>query len=159
MKRVLTGLAFLCTLSLVADLHAENDARTYYFQMICGSDKDLSKRPGAKPIGEKLRNQLESPFRWKHFADVSHGEFVLPSDHGRALIKLPENRELRVHRTGNQIEAQLYRNGQLLRTTRGAASAHSLIMGGDQGQGEEGCWFVVLRSDKPTTITAAAQSK
>ena len=157
MKRLVTGLAILCTFASVTTLRAQNEARTYYYQMICGSDKDLSHKPGARPIGEKLRTQLESPFRWKHFADVSRGEFILPSDHGRALIKLPENRELRVHRTGTQIEAQLYRNGQLVRTTRGAASSRSLIMGGDQGQ--DGCWFVVLRSDKPATITAAAQSK
>src|SRR4051812_41218087 len=157
MRRVLTALAVCSALSFVTAVRAADDARTYYFQMICGSDKDLSKKPGARPIGEKLRTRLESPFRWKHFADVSHGEFVLPSDHGRALVKLPENRELRVHRMGGQIEAQLYRNGQLVRTTRGAANAESLIMGGDQGQ--DGCWFVVLRRDKPMTITAAAETK
>jgi hypothetical protein len=152
MKRGVLVLAVVCTLFLAKEIKAE-EGRTYYYQMVCGSEKDLSKKPGAKPIGSKLRNQLENRFRWKHFAELTHGECVLPSDRGTVIVKLPEHRELRLHRNGKQLEAQLFRNGQVVRTTRAAIDLEPMIMGGDQG--EEGCWFVILRSDKPTTMTVA----
>src|SRR3954463_11405930 len=152
MRRGALILAIVCTLFLAVGLKAE-DARTYYYQMVCGSDKDLSKKPGAKPIGTKLRSQLETRFRWNHFAELTHGECVLPSDHGSVAVKLPEHRELRLHRNGDRLEAQLLRNGQVVRTTRAAVDLEPVIMGG--GQVQEGCWFVILRSDKPSTMTVA----
>jgi len=44
---------------LSGNLPAE-ESRTYYFQLIAGSNKDLASKPGAKPIGVKLRNELEA---------------------------------------------------------------------------------------------------
>jgi len=153
MKRLGLSLVVLCTLLAALGTHAAEE-RTYYYQMICGSDRDLSRKPGAKPIGLKLRTQLETPFKWKHWAELSHGTCLLPPEHGVAIAKLADNRELRIHRDGSQLHVELLRNGQLVRTQRTDANIQSLIMGGDQGR--DGCWFVVLRNDRPSTMTVVA---
>jgi len=148
----------LCLLALVSlrGNAAAEDGRTYYFQVICGSDKQLPAKADAKPIGAKLRSQLETKFRWKNYAELTHGECTV-NDFKTTTIKLPERREMQLQLTGNTIETRLYRGGQLVRKSREHANSRSLIMGGDQGPNES--WFIVIRRDKPSTIPAAAQAK
>lgn len=138
---------------LAGTLHAEG-VKTYYFQLICGSNKELAPDSKAKPIGSKLRSQLETKFRWKTYAEVSHGECTL-GPHKVTAIKLPEKREMQLELHGKLIEARLYRDGQLVRKAREAADSKSLIMGGDQGKDDS--WFIVIRQDKPSTTSVAAE--
>jgi hypothetical protein len=149
----LTVLYLVAMIFLCADMSAE-EGRTYYFQLICGSDKELPAKTGAKPVGPKLRSQFETKFRWKNWAELSHGECMLAENETRT-IKLPEKREMQLELSGKTLEVRLYRGGQLVRRTRGNAETESVIMGGDQGRDE--AWFIVIRHDKPSTITTAAE--
>jgi len=148
----------LCLLALVSlrGNAAAEEGRTYYFQLLCGSDKELPPKADAKPIGAKLRSQLEARFRWKSYAELTHGQCTV-SDFKTTTIKLPERREMQLELSGKTIEARLYRDGQMVRKAREHADSRSLIMGGDQGRNDS--WFIVVRRDKPSTITAAAQAK
>jgi len=153
MRRCLTILSLMVMISLCADALAD-EGRTYYFQVISGSDKELPAKTGAKPVGPKLRSQFEAKFRWKNWAELSHGECTLTENETRT-IKLPEKRELQLELSGKTLEVRLYRAGQLVRKTRGSAETESVMMGGDQGRDE--AWFIVIRHDKPGTITTASQ--
>jgi hypothetical protein len=133
-------------------LRAE-EARTYYFQMICGSDRELPLKGDFKAVGPKLRNQLEAKFRWKNWAEVSRGKCIVATNM-TASIRLPEQREMQLHLINPKtLEARLYRGKDLVRTTRENANAESVIMGGDQGKDES--WFIIIRRDKPSSIDTA----
>ena len=134
------------------DSRAE-EARTYYFQLICGSDKPLPASPEAKPLGVKLRSQLEGKFRWNIWTEVSRGECIL-DEHKTTTIKFPDKREMQLDLDGKVIEARLYRSGQLVRKSRENAEANSVMMGGDQGRDQ--AWFIVIRRDRPSSLTTAA---
>ena len=153
MKRYVWLWCVLATGLLAIGLRAEQ-AKTYYFQLIAGSNKELSPESRAKRVGAKLRAQLETKFRWKSYSEISHGECAL-SEHNITTVSLPEKRELQLELKGRVLEARLYRDGNLVRKTRESANSRSLIMGGDQGKDDS--WFVVIRQDKPSTISVVAE--
>ena len=153
MKRCWLVLCLLGLSWLPAGLAAD-DARTYYFQLICGSDKELATKVDAKPIGLKLRSELEAKFRWKSYAELAHGECNV-SEVKTTSIKLPERREMQLQLSGKSIETRLYRDGQMVRKSRENADSKLLIMGGDQGRDDS--WFIVIRRDKPATFSAETQ--
>jgi hypothetical protein len=129
------------------------EARTYYYQLISGSDRALPLTGEAKAVGPKLRSQLEAKFRWKHYAEISRGKLTLATNK-TSSIRLPEKREMQLQLVSSKtLEARLYRGGEVVRKTRENANADSLIMGGDQGKDES--WFIVIRRDKPSTIDTA----
>ena len=129
------------------------EAHTYYFQLICGSDRPLPAKGDTREVGPKLRSQLEAKFRWKNYAEISRGQCTL-SANKTTSIKLPENREMQLQLvSAKTLEARLYRGRDLVRKTRENASSDSLIMGGDQGRDES--WFIVIRRDRPSTIDTA----
>src|SRR4051794_1540267 len=119
MRRYVLVLCVLMSGQLAGMLQAEG-AKTYYFQLISGSNKELEPNSKAKPVGSKLRSQLETKFRWKTYAEVSHGECTL-SERKVTTIKLPGKREMQLELHGKLIEARLYRDGQLVRKAREAA--------------------------------------
>ena len=152
MKRLLIMLCTATALSWQSSLQAE-DARTYYYQLICGSDRNLATNAQAKPIGPKLRNQLEAKFRWKHYAELSRGQCTLATNK-TTTITLPDKREMELQLINPKtLEARLFRGKEMVRKTRENANAESLIMGGDQGKDES--WFIVIRRDKPSTVDTA----
>ena len=151
MKRLVMiccAAAALCGQGLRAE-----EARTYYFQMIRGSDHALPLTGDVKAIGPKLRNQLEAKFRWKHWAEISRGKCIVATNLS-ASIRLPEKREMQLQLINPKtLEARLYRGKDLVRTTKEDADAKSIIMGGDQGKDQS--WFIIIRSDKPSSIDTA----
>ena len=152
MRRLIIICCAAAALCWQGGLRAE-EARTYYFQMICGSDRDLALKGDLKAVGPKLRSQLETKFRWKNYAEVSRGKCVVATNRTTS-IKLPEKREMQLQLINPKtLEARLYRGKDLVRKTRENASAESLIMGGDQGKDES--WFIVIRRDKPSSIDTA----
>ena len=130
------------------------EAHTYYYQLICGSNKPLPASDQARPVGLKLRSRLDGKFRWNIWTEVSHGECSV-SEGKTTTIKFPDKREMQIDVDGKTLEARLYRAGQLVRRSRENAHASSLMMGGDQAQDQ--AWFIVIRSDKPSAIVEEAK--
>jgi hypothetical protein len=152
MKRLFIMLCTFVALSWQSGLRAQ-EARTYYYQLISGSDHALPAAAQAKPIGAKLRNRLEAKFRWKHYAELSHGQCTL-ADNKTTSIRLPEKREMELQLVNAKtLEARLFRGKEMVRKTRENANAEAIIMGGDQGKNES--WFIVIRRDKPSTVDTA----
>lgn len=151
MKRL---VILLCAATVLSALPTEADeARTYYFQLIAGSDRALPIKGETKAVGPKLRNQLEARFRWKNYAEISRGECTLNANKTET-VKFPEKREMQLQLVNPKtLEARLYRGHELVRKTRENADAPSMIMGGDQGKNES--WFIVIRRDKPSSIDTA----
>src|SRR5438046_723010 len=92
MKRLLILICGAATLVLPVGLKAD-EARTYYFQLICGSDRDLPIKGETKAVGPKLRNQLETRFRWKNYAEISRGTCTLDANKS-CTIKFPDKRQM-----------------------------------------------------------------
>ena len=151
MRRFIIFFAATALLSALAT--RADEARTYYYQLISGSDRPLPAQGQNKAVGPKLRNQLEARFRWKNYAEISRGECTLNAN-TITTVKFPEKRAMELQLVNPKtLEARLYREQVLVRKTRENADTHSLIMGGDQGKDES--WFIVIRRDKPSTIDTA----
>ena len=155
MKRLVIILC-AATALLPSALRAD-DARTYYYQLISGSDRNLPNKGESKAVGPKLRNQLEARFRWKNYTEISRGSCTLDANK-TTTVRFPEKREMQLQLVNPKtLEARLYRaegHAQVLvRKTRENADAPSMIMGGDQGKDES--WFIVIRRDKPSSIDTA----
>src|SRR5437667_2488840 len=124
MKRLVILLCAATALSAFT-LKAE-EARTYYYQLISGSDRALPIKGETKAVGPKLRNQLEARFRWKNYAEIARGECTLNANN-ITKVRFPEKRAMELQLVNPKtLEARIYREQVMVRKTRENADAPSM---------------------------------
>ena len=143
-----TVIGFLLLFGIHAACLAENQAETFYAQLIRGSDQEKPGHASWKPVGPRLSKQFGPKFRWKNYWEVSqHKVKVLPGKSAR--IRLSEEREIEIEvRSGEESEIRLFTGGKLVRKSRQALECKMTIMGGGADKIES--WFIIVRRDKPT---------
>ncbi len=131
-------------------LGAEPRTTTYYVQLIRGSDSDTPPSPDSKQIGPKLAGTFGSVFKWKNYWEIAARQVEVPAGQ-KARVNLNNERavELDLSQPGKRKVSAL-RNGEVVASTISPTSEAMTITGGDRGE-QHGCWFIVVRRDKPLT--------
>jgi len=143
-----TVIGFLLLFGIHAAGLADNQAVTFYTQLIRGSDQDKPAKSNWRAVGPKLSKQLAPKFRWKNYWEVSRQSVdVLPGKSAR--LGLNGDREIEIaFRGAEETEIRLFNGGKLVRKSRQALECKMIIMGG--GSEERESWFIVIRREKPT---------
>ncbi len=149
---VLTKLATLLAVFVFANagptLAVEPQARTFYVQMVHGSDSAQPPVPQATLIGPKLSQRLRAVFPWKSYWELKRASVKLEPGR-KTRTRMTPDREVEIrYVSGEQLEIQIFREGKPTRLHRQAASTPFWIVGGDKAERQS--WFIVVRQDKPT---------
>lgn len=146
MTRVWTLLCGLL-LGLSAARGAEDGARTFYVQFVCGSDQATPPAPDAKAVGPALRQRLGSVFKWKHYWELKRHCVQLKAGGKARVVMNPEREAELALLSPDTLAVRLYYRGKLSRSSELPVPKDFAVAGGDTADGQS--WFVVVRRDKP----------
>ena len=141
-------MAVLVFLAASLSCGADMEKRTYYVQLVHGSDGKAPPPAHSQPIGPKLSGQVRRVMRYKSYWEVArkevdvaegHKASVMVGQHCKVEIDLtqPNKRRVTAFRKGKPVAADTRPSGQTM-----------TIIGGDRDGNE--AWFVVVRRDKPS---------
>jgi len=121
--------------------------RTFYVQLVRGSDEDMKPSDSAKRVGPKLQKKLASVFKWKSYWEVERESVLLQL--GRKTRKtLALGREIEMELPDAQtLSIWVYLNNRLTRSRRQPAEGAFYVTGDNDGAA--GSWFIVVRGDHP----------
>jgi len=143
--RTLSALLF--SFVLHGSCLAQEGPRTFYLQLIRGTDQDQPQQPSWKPVGDKLSRQFVPRFRWKTYWEIARTNATVEPGH-MAHVRLSADREVEIDlRKPAEPEIRLYTQGVLSRKCRDSLKTGMCIMGGTRDNDES--WFVVIRRDPP----------
>ena len=150
-----TMTRLLCSLGLVLAVWAcpqgsfavQAQSKTYYVQLIRGTDQAGPQETSWKPIGPKLSNRLAPIFRWKKYWEVNRQPISV--DFGKtSRSRLSDVRQVEIEMINpSELEIRLFVKGKLTQTSRQLTHTPMTIIGGDRTRDES--WFVIVRRDKP----------
>ena len=144
-RQIVVKLGFAVLMLMCAICQGRADEK-YYVQVIKATNKSDPPAKSAKPVGNKIGEQL-SPLRWKYYWEVERRDIVVPSGKSRK-VELSGERSVEVLPPADgKVEVRLYRGKELAR--KSCHKAHERMMaifGGDEG---ERAWFVVVRREEP----------
>jgi hypothetical protein len=127
---------------------AQEEAVTYYVQLVRGTDQATPPSPHSKAIGPKLSSRLRTVFRWGHYWEICQHEVRVMPGHSTRL-NLNNERQVEILRgTNNTRKVTAFHRGKALTTLTAPAGEDMTILGGDR-EGQTS-WFIVVRRDKPT---------
>ncbi len=148
---VLLALVVLVSVVLTAAWRHEHEqpGKTYYVQLLRGNDEEAPPAPGARAVGPKVTERLQSVLRWKHYWELQRDSVVVPC--GCTVRKrISPERAVEIERPlppSENIAVRVYVNGKLNQSRIQPASGAFFITGGDKGRDQS--WFIVVREDSP----------
>ena len=149
MKRWICLFAVFGLGTIVALTMAEGK-RTYYVQLVQGTEADQPPVTGTKAIGPRLSKSLHSSFRWKHYWEINRSEVTMDAGSTLKMVLSGER--------GVEIDLSLPKrrrvtalsNGMALCSTSQPTSTAMTIISADRNTNS--AWFLAVRRDKPSTF-------
>lgn len=121
----------------------------FYIQLLRGSNELAPPTPGAKLVGAKVQKQLQPVFRWKNYWEIQRTSVtVVEGKTGRTALASGHSLEIDLRETDKRT-VRLFRGKKLVRKVVCSRDKEFCIQGVEFGDGA--AWFVVVRSDPPTT--------
>jgi hypothetical protein len=151
MKRMTLVLLWLIGSAGLSATSAQEQALTYYVQLIRGTDAEMPPSPEARLVGPALDQRLRV-FKWRNYWEIDHRTVVLqPGSKNRQ--RLTPKREVEIALTSpHNMTVSIYNEGKLSRRRKQAADTPFFIAGGDHDNAES--WFIVVRRDNPEMAQA-----
>jgi hypothetical protein len=151
MKRMTLLVLFLIGSAVLKASGTQDQAVTFYVQLIRGSDADTPPSPEARLVGPALDQRLRV-FKWRNYWEIGHRTVVLkPGSKNRQ--RLTPQREVEIALSSPQdMTVSIYNEGKLSRRRKQAANTAFFITGGDRDNTES--WFIVVRRDNPEIAQA-----
>lgn len=125
--------------------------------LIWGTDAQESPNPKHKPVDTDLAKRLsKSPYRWKHYFEVSHHKVEIPSGATVSNIEMSKHCQLNIKNLGSgRAEVALYGEGKLVsKHNEPLLKDRILVLGGNAS--DETAWFVVIRKVDSGISTASS---
>ena len=146
------GISLLAVLLLpVTACHraAEDSGKRFYVQLVRGNDQESPPAPGARVVGPRVSERLQSVLRWKHYWELQRDSVVVPCGHCvRKRISLEREVEIERPRPPSEtIAVRVYVDGRLSQSRTQPVDGTFFITGGDKGRDQS--WFIVVRDDPP----------
>lgn len=127
---------------------AEVEKRTYYIQLVRGTDTEGPPEPGNKQIGPKLGAKFHSILRYKNYWEVARKEVEVKVG-TKVKVTLNPQRAVEIDLTqAGKRRVTVLRDGKPMPTETHPIGQVMTIVGGDRDAAT--AWFVVVRLDKPT---------
>jgi len=110
--------------------------------LVWATNDERSPDPKHKPVDAELARKLgKSPYRWKHYFEVSRQMPSIPTGQVKKDIKISEKCTLDIKNLGNDwMEIKLYGDGKLISTHK---EELPLILAGDAKN--DTAWLVVIK--------------
>lgn len=110
--------------------------------LVWATNDERSPDPKHKPVDAELARKLgKSPYRWKHYFEVSRQTPSIPTGQTKKDIKISEKCTLDIRNLGNDwMEIKLYGDGKLISTHK---EELPLILAGDAKN--DTAWLVVIK--------------
>jgi hypothetical protein len=137
----------LVALTLTAAVKVQPDSRTYYIQLVRGTDEAAPPAPDSKRVGPKLAETFRAVFRLRSYWEMGRREVALEPGQ-RAKVSLNKEREVEIDLRRPELRrVSAFQNGALVdRVVRPVGEAMTIIGGSRDGKS---VWFIVVRRDKP----------
>jgi hypothetical protein len=154
MKQMTLVLLLLIGSARLSATGNQDQAVTFYVQLIRGTDAETPPSPEARLVGPKLDQRLRV-FKWRNYWETGHRTVVLKPG-GKDRQRLTPQREVEIALTSPRtMIISLYNEGKLSRRRQQAADTAFYIAGGDHDNTQS--WFVVVRRDNPEMTQANAR--
>ncbi len=136
----------VCGLAAAADIEALS--KTYYVQLVRGTDQDNPPQPGAKAIGPKLAKRLQPVFRWKNYWEMNRVKVTMEVGK-KTRVRLSKRHEVEIDLSAaGKRTIHFYQDGKRVSTSTQPIGESVTIQGGNSTA--ESAWFIVVRRDKPS---------
>lgn len=146
MKSVAILLGFLALSGAWASA-AEAAPKTYYVQLVRGTDADQKPPEATKAIEGQLAGHFHKVFRWKHYWELGSQQVVVNPGEMRR-VRFANGREVQIDLSEPKLRTvAAFENGKLVSRTHAPRGETMTLMGGDREAGTS--WFIVVRRDKP----------
>lgn len=126
---------------------ADEAAKTYYVQLVRGTDADQKPPEAKRAIEGHLAGHFHSVFRWKHYWELGSQQVVVNPGEARR-VRFANGREVQIDLSEPKLRTvAAFQNGKLMSRTHSPRGEAMTLIGGDRET--ESAWFIVVRRDKP----------
>jgi hypothetical protein len=151
MKRMTLVLLWLLGSAGLSATGTQDQALTFYVQLIRGTDAETPPAPAARLVGPALDQRLRV-FKWRNYWEIGRRTVVLKPG-GKNRQRLTPQREVEIALASPQnMTVSIYNEGKLSRRRKQAADTAFFIAGGDHDSTQS--WFIVVRRDNPEMTQA-----
>jgi len=143
------GALAIGAMILAGNMRAADAAagRTYWVQLVRGTDDKNPPTAGCKPIGPKVAKVFLPVFKWSHYWEMSRQETVVEVG-SKAVVQLSPQRSVEIDLTDPKKRKVTAFEGTkpVYKVTDPVGNAMTII-GGERSTNSS--WFIVVRRDKP----------
>jgi hypothetical protein len=142
------AVMLVMALTLAGRASAGQGTKTYYVQLVRGTEANQPPAPGCKEVGPRLIGTFCPVLKWKNFWEMSRRQVAVPPG-GAKRVKLGHGREVEIDLSDpKQRLVSAFQAGQLVDKTIIPAGQAMTIIGGNRDG--KSLWFIVVRRDKPS---------
>ena len=126
---------------------ADENAATFYVQLIRGTDTEQPPMPGSKCVGRKLAETFRPVFKCKGFWEINRQQVAISPGKARR-VQLGYGREAEIDLSSpNERKVAAFQDGKLVDRMIMPKGKGMTIIGGSRE--DRSVWFIVVRRDKP----------
>lgn len=146
-------IRYICILTfavcgVLAAAEQDDPSKTFYIQLVRGTDSEEPPQKEAKTIGPRLAKRLQPVFRWKSYWEVNRVKAAVEPGH-KSRVRLSRRHEVEIDLSvAGKRTVHFFEDGKRVGTSTQQSGVAVTIQGGNATG--ENAWFIVVRKDKPT---------